>query len=102
MNIRFSAKAAEDIVDEVTFVAERNQRSALHLRESLEALLIKLEGGAFEGPEKTLTTGERVRSWFFSPWHVYYQRRADEFFVVRVYNQSRRPITRQPRRRRRK
>lgn len=53
----------------------------------------QLAAGDFEGPEQRLRSGRLVRSWPVPPLRVYYQRRADELVVLRVYHHARRPLT---------
>jgi len=52
-----------------------------------------LAAGAFEGPEIQLRSGETVRSWPVHPFRVYYRRQAGSLQILRVYHQSRMPIT---------
>lgn len=93
MSIRLSRIAARELRDHLTYLAERNPQAARHLAAGLDELLAALDGGAFEGPEKQLLSGRLVRTWPLPPLSVYYQRRGAELYVVRIYHQARRPIT---------
>ena len=50
-------------------------------------------GLAFALPSR-LRSGTLVRSWAVPPFRIYYQRHSGELLIVRVYHQTRRPITR--------
>ena len=54
----------------------------------------RLAAQEFEGPVSRLRSGAVVRSWAVPPFRIYYQRQPAELLIVRVYHQTRRPITR--------
>jgi len=60
----------------------------------VDGALERLEVLPIDGPEATLSDGARVRSWPVPPFRVYYQRRAADLLVVRLYDQRRAPIER--------
>ncbi|WP_394826590.1 type II toxin-antitoxin system RelE/ParE family toxin [Pendulispora albinea] len=39
----------------------------------------------------------RVHRWIAHPFHLYYERRGDVFYVVRLYHAARQPLERGPR-----
>lgn len=92
MNIVVSATAQRDLEDAVAYLWDRNPDAAARLVETFYALLDRLAAGEFEGPETTLRTGRRVRSWPLHPYRVVYQLRPDGLFVVRFYHQRRKPL----------
>ena len=93
MSIRLSRIAARELRHQLAYLAERNPPAARQLAADLDALLVALDGGVFEGPEKRLLSGRIIRTWPLPPLSVYYQRRGAELYVVRIYHQARRPIT---------
>jgi plasmid stabilization system protein ParE len=93
VSIRLSRSAEKDVREQLAYLEERSPMAARQFAADLDELLVKLEQGAFEGPEIQLTSSRVVRSWPVPPWRVYYQRRGEELLVVRVYHQARRPIT---------
>ena len=63
------------------------------LAQVIDKLLADLDARAVEGQEKELQSGRVVRYWPIPPLGIYYQRRGDELYIVRIYHQTRRPIT---------
>ena len=94
MRISFSPEAEVDFARVVDYLAQRNPAAAADQGRRIFAVIDKLAEGRFEGPEQTLTTGELVRSWPVPPVRVYYQRRPDALWIVRLYHQARPPIAR--------
>lgn len=94
MNISFSPEAEADFASVVGYLAERNRVAATELGRRIFAMIDKLARRDFEGPEQTLLTGEVVRSWPVPPVRIYYRRRADALWIVRLYHQAREPIVR--------
>lgn len=94
MKIRFSPQARADVSAAVEYLVERSPAAAARLSASVLGTIERLAAGEFEGPQQRLTTGETVRSWPVPPLRIYYQRREDEFLVLRVYHQARRPLGR--------
>ena len=92
MTILFAPEAEADFAAVVGYLAERNPVAAEEFGQRIFALIDKLAGGDFEGPEQTLTSGEKVRSWPMPPVRIYYQRQADAFWVLRIYHQAQSPI----------
>ena len=93
MSIRLSRAASNDLGEQLAWLGERSPSAARQLVVDLDELLSALEQRGFEGPEVRLTTGRLVRTWPLPPLRIYYQRRGEELFVVRIYHQARRPIS---------
>jgi plasmid stabilization system protein ParE len=94
VTISFSPEAEEDLVAVVGYLAQRNPTAARELGERIFAVLDRLGAGEFEGIEQTLSSGDVVRSWPVPPVRIYYQRRGDGLWVLRLYHQARPPIVR--------
>ena len=94
MKLVFSEEAITDIEAIVRFIAHRDEDAAERLGVRVLRAIDALAAGEYEGPEQKMERGEIVRSWPVPPVRVYYRRRQDAFFVVRVYHQARIPITR--------
>jgi plasmid stabilization system protein ParE len=94
VTISFSPEAEADFASAVGYLAERNRVAAAELGRRVFAIIDKLARGDFEGPVQTLKTGEVVRSWPVPPLCIYYQRRADTLWIVRLYHQAQAPIVR--------
>ena len=93
MRVRYSRTAAKELREQLDYLAERSPQAARDLAAGVKALLADLDTGAFEGPEVQLRSGRPARTWPLPPLRIYYRRRGDELFVVRIYHQARRPIT---------
>jgi plasmid stabilization system protein ParE len=78
----------------IEYLAERNRIAATALGHRIFVALDKLARGDFEGSQVTLRAGDIVRSWPVPPLRIYYQRRGDGLWIVRLYHQARPPITR--------
>jgi plasmid stabilization system protein ParE len=94
VSISFSPEAEVDFASVIEYLAERNRIAATELGRRIFAALDKLARGDFEGPQQTLRAGDVVRSWPVPPLRIYYQRRGDGLWIVRLYHQARPPITR--------
>ena len=94
MSIYFSPEAEIDFAGAIGYLAERDRAAASEVGRRIFAALDKLVRRDFDGPEQTLRTGEIVRSWPVPPVRIYYQRRADALWIVRLYHQARPPIVR--------
>lgn len=94
MTISFSPEAEQDLVAVVSYLAERNPTAARELGQRVFAVLDRLVTGDFEGIEQTLRSGDVVRSWPVPPIRIYYQRRGEGLWVLRIYHQARPPIVR--------
>lgn len=94
MNVIWSPEALDDIEEAVDYLVERSPPAAERLAAGIIALVERLATEPLEGTEHVLSDGERVHGWPFPPFRIYYQRRPDAFFVVRVYHQRREPIAR--------
>lgn len=93
MKVRFLDLATRDLRATVEYIAQRNPVAAQALSDRVLRVVEQLAAGDFEGPEQRLRSGRLVRSWPVPPLRVYYQRRAHELVVLRVYHHARRPLT---------
>lgn len=94
MTVVYTEEAIADIVEAIAYLNERNPTAAANLDIDITRCIERLAAHDFEGPESRLKSGARVRSWPVPPFRIYYQRHADELLIVRVYHQTRRPLTR--------
>jgi plasmid stabilization system protein ParE len=94
LKIVWSPEAADDFETAVEYLAARNAVAAARLAEGILALVEHLASAPLEGPEHTLSTGEKVRGWPYPPFRVYYLRGSDAFHILRIYHQRRDPIAR--------
>jgi plasmid stabilization system protein ParE len=94
MTLAFTPEAFDDFKSLVEFLRARNSAAAERLAGDIFSALDALDTEGLDGPETKLISGERVRSWPVPPVRVYYQRSQTGILVVRVYHQSRNPITR--------
>jgi plasmid stabilization system protein ParE len=94
VTIYFSPEAEADFVAVVSFLAERNPSAAAELGQRVFAIVDRLAAGELDGPEQTLRTGEIVRSWPVPPLRLYYQRRGEGLWILRLHHQARTPIVR--------
>jgi plasmid stabilization system protein ParE len=90
----YTEEAIADIVEAITYLNERNPTAAANLDAEIARCIERLAAQEFEGPLSRLRSGALVRSWGVPPFRVYYQRHSDELLILRVYHQTRRPITR--------
>jgi plasmid stabilization system protein ParE len=94
LNVTYTEEAVADIVQAITYLNERSPTAAANLDAKIAHCIERLADWEFEGPISRLRSGGVVRSWAVRPFRIYYQRHPDELVIVRVYHQSRRPITR--------
>ena len=94
MKVPYTEEAVADIVQAITYLNERNPIAAAKLDEDIERCIKRLADRDFEAPVSRFRSGAVVRSWALPPFRIYYQRLTDELLIVRVYHQTRRPITR--------
>lgn len=94
MSVIFAPEAEADLHELLEYVADRNPQAAVDLEERIFEIIERLSLREIEGPEQRLRTGQSVKSWPVPPVRIYYQRTGDVLEIVRVYHQSRRPITR--------
>ena len=94
MSVTYSEEAIADLLDAITYLSERNATAAANLDADVAGCIEHLVAGEFEGPVSRLRSGSLVRSWPVPPFRIYYQRQPDELLILRVYHQTRRPITR--------
>jgi plasmid stabilization system protein ParE len=94
LKVTYTEEAVADIVDAITYLNERNRTAAAKLDAEIARCIERLAEREFEGPVSRLRSGAVVRSWAVPPFRIYYQRHPSELLVLRVYHQSRRPITR--------
>jgi plasmid stabilization system protein ParE len=95
LKVVFAPEAEHDLDSAVNFLTSRNPPAAAQLVDGVRSLVRRLADGEFDGPEQQLRSGETVKSWPLSPYRLYYQRADEVLRIVRLYHQSRRPITRQ-------
>ena len=98
MTVIIAPEAVDDLVAAADYIHARNPKAATKLVERVMRAIRRLDEGAFDGPEHSLKSGERVRSWPVPPLRVYYQRVAQHLIVLRIYHQARKPIVRARRR----
>lgn len=98
MRITYTDEAIADLLDAITYLRERSPLAARKLDADIADCIERLAGGEFEGPPSLLRSGAAVRSWPVSAFRIYYQRLPEEFLIIRIYHQARRPITRRMRR----
>lgn len=94
MIVTYTEEAIADIVEAITYLNERNPTAAVNLDVDISRCIERLAAHDFEGPVSRLRSGALVRSWPVPPFRIYYQRHSEELLIVRVYHQTRRPITR--------
>ncbi|MBY0495870.1 MAG: type II toxin-antitoxin system RelE/ParE family toxin [Cyanobacteria bacterium] len=94
MNVNYTEEAIADIVEAISYLNQRNPTAAANLDAEITRCIERLAAQEFEGPASRLRSGAVVRSWALPPFRIYYQRHADGLLIVRVYHQTRRPITR--------
>ncbi|MCB9745786.1 MAG: type II toxin-antitoxin system RelE/ParE family toxin [Alphaproteobacteria bacterium] len=94
MKIVWSPSALADLEDAWEWTAQRDVQAARDVVGRLLRAVEKLARAPLDGPPCVLTNGEEVRRWPVGRYTVFYQRRAEGFYVVRVYHQRRRPIVR--------
>lgn len=94
MKVTYTEEAIADLVEAIAYLNERNPTAAAKLDEDIERCIERLADREFEGPVSRLRSGAVVRIWALPPFRIYYQRLTDELLIVRVYHQTRRPITR--------
>lgn len=94
MTIRFSDEASQDLDTLIDYVALRNPRAARRFTRRIFETIDLLAEGHLDGPENTLTSGERVRSWPVRPVRIYYVREGDALTILRIYHQAQRPFVR--------
>ena len=91
--VSWSPQAADDLVEALGYLVERNPQAAAMLAERVLALVERLAEGELHGPAQTLRSGEVVHSWPVPPFRLYYRRDATTLRIVRLYHQRRRPIS---------
>lgn len=94
MNVNYTEEAIADIVEAINYLNQRNPTAAANLDAEITQCIERLAAQEFEGPVSRLRSGAVVRSWAVPPFRIYYQRHPAELLIVRVYHQTRRPITR--------
>ena len=94
MKVTYTEEAIADIVEAITYLNEHNPTAAAKLDADITRSIERLTAQEFDGPVSRLRSGAVVRSWAVPPFRIYYQRHPAELLIVRVYHQTRRPITR--------
>jgi plasmid stabilization system protein ParE len=92
VRLQFSLAAERDLADVVRYLVERRSHAAHVLSQRVFTVMDKLVSGQMEGPQQTLKTGEVVHSWPVPPLRIYYQRRDEVLWIVRIYHQAREPL----------
>jgi plasmid stabilization system protein ParE len=90
----YTEEAIADIVEAITYLKERSPTAAANLDAEIARCIERLAAQEFEGPVSRLRSAALVRSWAVPPFRIYYQRQPAELLIVRMYHQTRRPITR--------
>jgi plasmid stabilization system protein ParE len=98
LSVQYSHEAEIDLSEALVHLAAENPAAAEGLLQRVRRLLGRLAQGQFDGPEERLLTGKVVRSWPVPPYRVYYERRGETLYVLRIYHQARKPIVRRGRR----
>jgi plasmid stabilization system protein ParE len=93
LKVTYTEEAIADIVETITYLTERSPTAAARLDAEIARCIERLADHEFEGPVSRLRSGAVVRSWGVPPFRIYYQRHPDEFLILRIYHQKRRPIT---------
>ena len=94
MNVNYTEEAIADIVEAISYLNQRNPTAASNLDAEITQCIERLAAQEFDGPVSRLRSGAVVRSWAVPPFRIYYQRHPAELLIIRVYHQTRRPITR--------
>ena len=94
MKVTYTEEAVADIVEAITYLNDRNPTAAANLDAQIAQCIDRLAAQEFDGPVSRLRSGALVRSWALPPFRIYYQRHHAELLIVRVYHQTRRPLTR--------
>lgn len=94
MTVYFSPEAEADFAAVVGYLVDRNPVAASELAERIFMIIDRLADQQFDGPEQMLASGDVVRSWPVPPVRIYYQRRSDALWVLRIYHQAQAPIVR--------
>ena len=94
MKVTYTEEAVADIVQAISYLSERNSTAAANLDASIAQCIQRLAAQEFDGPVTRLRSGALVRSWAVPPFRVYYKRHPGELVIVRLYHQTRQPITR--------
>jgi plasmid stabilization system protein ParE len=94
LKVTYTEEAVADIVEAITYLNDRNPTAAANLDAQIAQCIDRLAAQEFDGPVSRLRSGALVRSWALPPFRIYYQRHHAELLIVRVYHQTRRPLTR--------
>jgi plasmid stabilization system protein ParE len=94
LKVTYTEEAVADIVEAITYLNDRNPTAAANLDAQIAQCSDRLAAQEFDGPVSRLRSGALVRSWALPPFRIYYQRHHAELLIVRVYHQTRRPLTR--------
>ena len=94
MKVTYTEEAIADIVEAISYLNERNPNAAANLDTEIAECIERLAAQEFDGPVSELRSGALVRSWAVPPFRIYYQRHPASLLIVRVYHQTRRPISR--------
>jgi plasmid stabilization system protein ParE len=94
LKITYTEEAIADIVEAISYLNERNSAAAAKLDTEIRALhrtpgKSRIRRASFASSLRRCDPQRGV-----PPFRIYYQRHPHELVIVRVYHQSRRPITR--------
>jgi len=92
MKRRLSRGAREDLREIYRWIAQDSPRNAQRMVDRVLEVIELLASGAVEGPEVELQDGRKARTWPAPPYRVYYRRTEDLVYILRVYDQRRRPF----------
>jgi plasmid stabilization system protein ParE len=88
----WTVEGADDFLAALGYLRVRNPAAADSLARRVDEALRRLDELPIDGPGTTLRSGDLVRSWPIPPLRAYYQRRAGDVLVLRLYDQRREPI----------
>jgi plasmid stabilization system protein ParE len=94
LSIVWSPEALADVEAALDYLLERSPQAAAKLATGIVTLIERIAAEPLEGPEHTLSDGQRVNGWPYPPFRIYYRRTSEGLLVVRVYHQRREPIVR--------
>ena len=93
MRVVVASEARDDLAAAVGYIAKDNPAAAARLLSRVREVIDLLAEGGLDGPLSRLRSRVEVRSWPVPPFRVFYRREPDTLIVVRIYHQSRRPLS---------
>jgi plasmid stabilization system protein ParE len=94
VTVRFSKLAREELATQLAYLAATNPFAAARLGKAVRRALETLDADVADSAALELRDGRRVRRWLVPPLALFYVRRGEIVFVVRVRHGAQRPITR--------